>query len=56
MQKGGARQFYQLHEGATLGGMKDGDSTVGNGQPWSPKITVKGGDSAFYSIDVGKGE
>ena len=48
--------IYQLHEGVTLGGMKDGDSKVGDGQPWSPKITVKGGNSAFYSIGVGKGE
>ena len=47
--------FYQLREGETLGGMKDGDSKVGDGQPWSPKITVKGGNSAFYSIGVGKG-
>ena len=42
--------------GETLGAMKDGDSTVGNGEPWSPKITMKGGNSAFYSIGVGKGE
>ena len=48
--------IYQLHEGVTLGGMKDGDSKVGDGQPWSPKITVKGGNSAFYYIGVGKGE
>ena len=48
--------FYQLREGETLGGMKDGDSTVGDGQPWLPKITVKGGNSAFYSIGVGKGK
>ena len=48
--------FYQLREGKTLGGMKDGDSTVGDGQPWLPKITVKGGNSAFYSIGVGKGK
>ena len=48
--------FYQLREGETLGGMKDGDNKVGDGQPWSPKITVKGGNSAFYSIGVGKGE
>lgn len=47
--------FYQLREGETLDGMKDGDSTIGNGQPWTPKITVKDGDSAFYSIGVGKG-
>ena len=48
--------FYQLREGETLGGMKDGDSTIGDGKPWSPEITVKGGNSAFYSIGVGKGE
>ena len=48
--------FYQLREGETLGGMKDGDSKVGDGQPWSPEIKVKGGNSAFYSIGVGKGE
>ena len=48
--------FYLLREGETLGAMKDGDSTVGNGEPWSPKITVKGGNSAFYSIGVGKYE
>ena len=48
--------FYQLREGTTLGGMAEGDSTVGNGQPWTPEIKVKGGNSAFYSIGVGKGE
>ena len=47
--------LYQFREGETLDGMKDGDSKVGDGQPWSPKITVKGGNSAFYSIGVGKG-
>ena len=48
--------FYQLHEGEKLGGMKIGDSTIGNGEPWIPNITIKGGNSAFYSIVVGKGE
>ena len=48
--------LYQLREGETLGGMKDGASKVGDGQPWSPTITVKGGNSAFYSIGVGKGK
>ena len=48
--------FYQLREGGTLGGMKDGDSKVGDGEAWTPNITVKGGNSAFYSIGVGKGE
>ena len=48
--------FYQFREGETLGGMKNGDSKVGDGQPWSPEIKVKGSNSAFYSIGVGKGE
>ena len=48
--------FYQLREGGTLGGMKDGDSKVGDGEAWTPNITVKGGNSAFYSIGVGRGE
>ena len=48
--------LYKLREGTTIGGMNDGDSKVGDGKTWSPKITVKGGNSAFYSIGVGKGE
>ena len=48
--------FYQLREGATLEGMSNGDSTIGDGNPWKPEIKVKGGNSAFYSIGVGKGE
>ena len=48
--------FYQLREGETLGGMIDGDSKVGDGESWTPNITVKGGNSAFYSIGVGKGK
>ena len=48
--------FYQLREGETLDGMVDGDSKVGDGKAWTPNITVKGGNSAFYSIGVGKGE
>ena len=31
-----------------------GDSTVGDGQPWTPTIKVKGGASGFYSIRVSK--
>ena len=31
-----------------------GDATVGDGQPWTPKVTVKGGASGFYSIRVSK--
>ena len=48
--------FYRFREGETLGGMKDGDSKIGDGKPWSPAITVKGGSAAFYSIGVSKGE
>lgn len=45
---------YTLHEGAALDGMTSGDSKVGDGEPWTPEITVKGGNSAFYFISVGK--
>jgi len=45
---------YTLHEGATLQGMNPGDSKVGDGQPWTPSITIKGGTSGFYSIGVTK--
>ena len=48
--------FYQLREGTTIEGMANGDSTIGDGNPWKPEIKVKGGNSAFYSIGVGKGE
>ena len=48
--------FYQLCEGTTLDNMVNGDSKVGDCKPWSPKVTVKGGTSGFYSIKVGKGE
>ena len=45
---------YTLREGATLDAMKDDDWTVGDGQPWTPAVTVKGGASGFYSIRVSK--
>ena len=45
---------YTLREGRSLGLMADGDSKVGDGQTWSPNVTVKGGSSAFYSIAVEK--
>ena len=45
---------YTLREGTELGDMKDGASTLGDGQPWTPKITVKGGASGFYTIRVEK--
>jgi len=43
---------YTLHEGATPGGMNPGDSKLGDGKPWTPNITIKGGASGFYSIGV----
>ncbi len=45
---------YQLREGVTLDTMADGARIVGDGRPWTPPITVKGGRSAFYAIRVGK--
>ena len=48
---------YRLKEGATLEAMEanaTGDSTIGDGRPWTPKVTVKGGASGFYSIHVSK--
>ena len=45
---------YTLREGATLDAMKDGDWKVGDGQPWTPAVKVKGGASGFYSIRVSK--
>ena len=44
---------YQFFEGTTLDEMIHSDDTIGNGQPWMPRIKVKGGDSAFYSVGVG---
>lgn len=45
---------YVLHEGETLDAMTEGDTTVGDGRPWTPTIRVKGPSSGFYSIDVRK--
>ena len=48
---------YTLREGETLESMAEcttGDSEVGDGQPWVPEISVRGGPSGFYSISVGK--
>lgn len=48
---------YTLREGETLESMGEcttGDSEVGDGQPWVPEISVRGGPSGFYSISVGK--
>ena len=45
---------YTLREGTTLKTMSDGASKQGDGQPWTPTITVKGGKSGFYTIKVDK--
>ena len=45
---------YTLREGTMLDGMSDGASKLGDGSPWTPAITVKGGASGFYSIKVTK--
>lgn len=40
-------------EGASLDNLKAGDSKVGDGQPWQPRVT-KYESSAFYRIRVSK--
>ncbi len=48
---------YRLKEGKTLKEMRadtDGDSKIGDGAPWTPTISEKGGSSAFYTIEVTK--
>jgi hypothetical protein len=45
---------YTLREGRTLKTMANGATKQGDGQPWTPTITVKGGASGFYTIRVGK--
>lgn len=50
---------YTFRQGTTLERMQAGDDAqavtkVGDGEQWSPDITVKDHDSAFYSIEVTK--
>ena len=45
---------YTLREGTMLKAVSDGATKQGDGQPWTPPITVKGGPSGFYSIKVEK--
>ena len=50
---------YTFRQGKTLERMQAGDDAqavtkVGDGEQWSPDITVKDPDSAFYSIEVTK--
>ena len=44
---------YTLLEGDSLDNLTEGDSKVGDGQPWQPQVT-KRGSSAFYCIRVSK--
>ena len=49
--------IYTFSEGRDLEKMlPSGEPHPGDGKPWLPEIKVKGGNSAFYSIGVGKGE
>ena len=45
---------YTLYEGRKLESLSKGDSKLGDGNQWTPTITVSGGDAAFYSIGVSK--
>lgn len=45
---------YTLREGATLKAMVDGATKQGDGLPWTPTISVKGGVAGFYTIKVDK--
>ena len=50
---------YSFREGTTLEGFRDktpSATKVGDGTKWTPEITVRGGNAAFYAIGVGKGE
>ncbi len=44
---------YTLWEGDSLDNLTEGDSKVGDGQPWQPQVTQHG-SSAFYCIRVSK--
>ena len=45
---------YTFYEGTTLDGMTPKATKVGDGNAWTPAITVKGGASGFYSVHVSK--
>lgn len=45
---------YTFAEGTTLESLTQKSSKVGDGKPWTPTITIKGGASGFYSIGVTK--
>lgn len=45
---------YTFYEGTTLQNMAQKATKVGDGAAWTPTITVKGGSSGFYSVQVAK--
>ena len=45
---------YTFSEGVTLETMEQKAVRTGDGESWTPTITVKGGTSGFYSIGVAK--
>ena len=48
---------YRLKEGATLEAMEantTGDTKIGDGTTWTPTLSVTGGTSGFYTIQVTK--
>lgn len=45
---------YTFYEGTMLEGMTPKAAKVGDGNAWTPAITVKGGASGFYSVHVSK--
>ena len=45
---------YTFYEGTTLQNMAQKATKVGDGNAWTPAITVKGGSSGFYSVHVTK--
>ena len=45
---------YTFYEGTTLQNMTQKATKVGDGNAWTPKISVKGGTSGFYSVHVTK--
>ena len=49
---------YRLKEGATLEAMMAADTSgatkIGDGNPWTPTLSVTGGSSGFYTVQVTK--
>ena len=41
-------------EGCDIDAMSETSRKVGDGEPWTPEISVKGGSRGFYSVGVGK--